>query len=251
MAMRRVAVVQARTGSTRLPGKVLRDLAGRPLLAQMLRRLEVCSNLDALVVATSTDRRDDAVAELAATLGVRVYRGPLDDVLARFVGAARAACADVVVRLTADCPLIDPATTDRVVGELVEHAGSCDYASNVLVRTYPRGLETEAFFLDTLLRVDRLAASAGEREHVTTAIYSVRPELFLRRSVEDAEDNSDLRWTVDEEVDLEVVRTIYDALDLGRVVAPYRDVLAWARAHPEVSGRNAAVTTWTPAPDPP
>ena len=152
---------------------------------------------------------------LCESEGVRVTRGSEADVLGRIVTAARAVDADVVVRVTADCPLIDPGVTDRVVNELITHANSADYASNVLRRTYPRGLDVEAMFLDTLLRVDRLAQTPVEREHVTVTIRSERPDLFAIRSVESNTDDFDLRWTVDEPADLDLVRKIYSDLDLG------------------------------------
>ena len=170
--------------------------------------------------------------------------------LGRIVAAARAVEADVVVRVTADCPLIDPGVTDRVVNELITHANSADYASNVLRRTYPRGLDVEAMFLDTLLRVDRLAQTPAEREHVTVTIRSERPDLFLIRSVESDTDDSDLRWTVDEPADLDLVRTIYGDLDLGAQIVPYGTVVDHVRRHPELSATNASVSTWTPTIEP-
>src|SRR5687767_7584473 len=143
--MKVVIVVQARMTSTRLPGKVLMDVSGRPMLAWQIERLQRCAAQE-IVLATTSNAADDPVVELAARLGIRSFRGSEHDVLARFVGAARQAHADVVVRVTADCPLLDPAITDRVINELLEHRGECDYASNVLRRTYPRGLDVEAFF---------------------------------------------------------------------------------------------------------
>lgn len=235
-------------GSTRLPGKVLVELAGLPMLAQQLRRLRRCTLADAIVVATTTHPGDDAIVELARREDAAWFRGSEEDVLSRFVGAARQSHADVVVRVTADCPLIDPLVTDRVIDELVRHPGSCDYASNVLRRTYPRGLDAEALFFDTLQRVDRLAVSAQAREHVTMLVYAERPTLFLCRSVEDEANNADLRWTVDTAEDLRVVRTLYDALGLGERCAPYEETLGYARAHPELMAINAGIETWQPPP---
>src|SRR5262249_13108735 len=151
-----VAIVQARTGSTRLPGKVLAQVGTRPMLAQQLRRLRDAVTLDEIVVATTTESRDDPVAEIAEAEDVRCFRGSESDVLGRYVGAARASGAEIVVRLTADCPLIDPGVVDRVTGLLVNGAGEYDYASNVVRRTFPQGLDAEALFVDTLERVDRL-----------------------------------------------------------------------------------------------
>ena len=245
--MRRVCVVQARMGSTRLPGKVLRDLAGRPMLARQLERLSGCHSIDEIVIATSIDAEDDSIASLVSGIGFNVVRGSRDDVLSRFILAAHETRADVVVRVTADCPLIDPSTTDRVVDELTTHSTASDYASNVVRRTFPRGLDVEALFVDALERLDRLATTAEEREHVTIMIRSGQPSLFLVRSVEDSTDNSDLRWTVDEERDFTLIQRLYDELDLGRVVAPYPAILQYVREHPELARMNQEVGTWTPS----
>jgi spore coat polysaccharide biosynthesis protein SpsF len=233
-------------GSTRLPGKVLRDLAGRPMLAQLLRRLRASSSLDEIVVATSTAPSDDQIAEFGTSEGVRVFRGSEADVLSRILDAARAAQADVVVRVTGDCPLIDPHVTDRVVEALTANGEFADYASNVLRRTYPRGLDVEAMFVDTLMRVDRLSQTRAEREHVTITIRSERPSLFLTRSVESDTNDSDLRWTVDEERDFQLVARLYDELGLDEQIVPYETVVDHVRQHPELATINAGIATWTP-----
>lgn len=237
--MKRVVIVQARMTSTRLPGKILRPLAGRPMLAQQLRRLRECRDVDEIVVATTVNGTDDPVAELAAKEGVGLFRGDEHDVLKRYAEAAERCEADVVVRVTADCPLIDPALTDQVIRALVKHPTGCDYASNVLKRSYPRGLDVEAFHADVLRRIHRLATSASAREHVTLFARQERPELFVLCPVVDTEDHSDLRWTVDTEVDFEVIRRTYEDLDLSSRVLPYRAILDYARAHPDLFRKNA------------
>ena len=234
--MRRVAIVQARMTSTRLPGKVLMDVAGRPMLARQLARVKRCRLVDEIVVATTTNAADDPVVATARDEGVRWFRGSEADVLGRYAGAAHAARADVVVRITADCPLIDPEISDRVIDALTLRLEPADYASNVLRRTYPVGLDTEALWCDTLDRVARHARSASAREHVTPYIYAERPDLFLLRSVTDETDASDLRWTVDVAEDLELVRRMYEDLGLADRPLPYRDLLRYVRAHPAVSG---------------
>ena len=240
--MRRVIVVQARTTSSRLPRKVLADVAGRPMLSQQLRRLAACRLADEIVVATTVNVTDDPVAAVAREEGARWFRGSETDVLERYVGAAREARADVVVRITADCPLIDPEVSDRVIATLSGESGRWDYVSNVApTRTFPRGLDTEALFVDTLERVHRMAHSEAAREHVTPFIYQERPDLFSIGSVTDREDNSDLRWTVDTSIDLELVRRLYAALGIGERPVSYREVLAYARAHPELSALNAPI----------
>ncbi|MBZ5647592.1 MAG: glycosyltransferase family protein [Acidobacteriia bacterium] len=239
--MKTAIIIQTRMTSTRLPGKVLMELAGRPMLAQQLRRLKACRSADEIVVATTTNKTDDPVVALAEKEGVRWFRGSEDDVLSRYAGAAREAEADIVVRITSDCPLIDAEVTDRVIAELKTHAGECDYAHNIIPRTYPRGLDTEAMFRDTLERMQRMAVSAAAREHVTHFLLEERPKLFVTRGVTDTEDNSDLRWTVDTADDLAMVRRIYEGLGLGERLAPYREILRYVRAHPEIAAMNAHV----------
>jgi spore coat polysaccharide biosynthesis protein SpsF len=240
--MRRVLIVQARMTSTRLPGKILLDLAGRPLLSQQLRRLRASAETDEIVIATTLLNSDDDVVALARREGVRWYRGSEEDVLGRFVGAAREAKADLVARVTGDCPLIDAGELDRVMCCLREAAGEADYAANVIRRTFPRGLDTEALFMDVLERAHRMGHTAKAREHVTWFVSRERPELFVRRSVEDKEDNSDLRWTVDTAEDLEMLRKIYQGMDLSSTVRSYREVLAYVRSRPELASANVHVT---------
>lgn len=243
--MKTVIIIQARMGSTRLPGKVMLDLAGRPLLAQVIRRLKRCRLPEAIVIATTQEPQDEVIAALARQLGVACFRGSETDVLARFCGAARASQAEVIVRVTADCPLIDPQVCDLVVATLLSHRRVCDYASNVLRRTYPRGLDVEAMFLDTLLRLDRLAVTPADREHVTSFLRQ-RPELFLVQSVEDQENHADLRWTVDEASDLQLVRQLYQDLTLADRPLGYREIIAYVRSHPELAACNQANQTWDP-----
>lgn len=227
--------------SSRLPGKVIADIAGRPLLSRLVNRLRGTTQADEIMIATTSLHTDDAVEALARKEGVRCFRGDEHDVLGRYCGAAREAKADLVARVTGDCPLVDAAETDRVIRALREAPSGADYASNVMTRTYPRGLETEVFHMDVLERAARLGHSAEAREHVTWFINRERPDLFVRLSIEDEQDNSDLRWTVDTTEDLEMVRRVYEGLALGDTRLPYRQVLAYVRAHPEVSAINAGV----------
>ena len=240
--MNRVGIIQARMTSTRLPGKVLTDLSGSPMLAQQLRRLRQCRMLDVIVVATTVNATDDLVVQVACAEGVESFRGDEHDVLTRYVKAAHEFEAEVVVRITADCPLISPEIVDSVISALTSDVRGCDYASNVLRRTYPQGLDVEAMHADVLFRMDRLAYSVEAREHVTGFLRFEHPELFVCRSVTDADDNSDLRWTVDERRDLDLVRTMFRELDLSHAVVPYREMLAFVRAHPEISAMNAGTS---------
>lgn len=223
--------------STRLPGKVLMDLGGQTMLARVVRRVQRSAVLDAVVVATSVEPEDDAVVEECVRLGVPVYRGSRDDVLDRFHQAARAAGADVVVRITADCPLMDP----EVITEVVEARArsAADYASNTLERTYPRGLDVEALTKKALERCWREAQEPHQREHVTPYIYE-HPDLFRLTSVRlpDAR-YGHWRWTVDTEDDLRFVRAVYTLLpgDSTR----WQDVIEVLGAHPHLRDINRHV----------
>jgi spore coat polysaccharide biosynthesis protein SpsF len=239
--MRRVAILQARMTSERLPGKVLADVAGRPMIEHQLRRLQRCLHVDELVIATTTNADDDPLVDLARRLGVRWHRGSEHDVLSRYAGAAREAGADLVVRLTSDCPLADAEEVDVVVAELEERRATCDYASNGLEPHLPRGLDAEALWRDALERADRMAASKPGREHVTWFLYSERPDLFALHAVRRPYDAADLRWTVDTEADLAMVRCLYGELGLADRHVPLREMIEWVRAHPDVAAMNAHV----------
>jgi spore coat polysaccharide biosynthesis protein SpsF len=239
--MRRVAILQARMTSERLPGKVLLDLAGRPMIEHQLRRLERCRRIDELVIATTTNADDEPLVALARRLGVRCHRGSEHDVLSRYAGAAREADADLVVRLTSDCPLADAGEIDVVVAELEERRATCDYASNGLEPSLPRGLDAEALWRDVLERTDRMATSKPAREHVTWFVYSEQPELFALHAVRRPYDAADLRWTVDTEADLAMVRRLYEDLGLAERHVPLDETIAYVRAHPDVAAMNAHV----------
>lgn len=204
-----VAVVQARTGSTRLPGKVLADVAGRSMLARVCERLAGAGTIDRVIVATTTEPADRAVAAECARLGVPCFRGSAGDVLGRYHGAAAAGGAGVVVRVTADCPLIDPDVVDRVVRAFLD--ARPDYASNTLKRTWPRGLDTEVFPAAALARAHGDARLPYEREHVTPHFYG-HPHRFHLHPVTGPARLDHLRWTVDTADDLRLVRAIYARL---------------------------------------
>jgi spore coat polysaccharide biosynthesis protein SpsF len=203
---RTVAVIQARMGSSRLPGKVLADLGGKPMLERVVRRVERARALDHVVVATSTDPRDEVIVHACERLGVASFRGSEDDVLDRYYAAARASSADVVVRVTSDCPLIEGEVIDRVVA--TRRDAGADYASNSLVRTYPRGLDAEAFTFGALGVAWREAREPYERVHATPYLYR-HPELFKLVNVAHDEDESAHRWTVDTPEDLDLVRHLF------------------------------------------
>jgi spore coat polysaccharide biosynthesis protein SpsF len=203
---RTVALVQARVSSARLPGKVLLDIHGEPMLLRVVRRAGCAVSLDDVAVITSCHVDDDAIEEVCLKNKVSCFRGSLDDVLDRYYRAALHFHADVIVRITGDCPLLDPNVVDLVVQGF--HEGSYDYFSNVLRCTYPDGLDTEVFHFKTLERTWKEASLKSEREHVTAFIYK-HPEMFRLGNMEHPEDLSALRWTVDTIEDLEFVRAVY------------------------------------------
>ncbi|MCC6993610.1 MAG: glycosyltransferase family protein [Deltaproteobacteria bacterium] len=208
MSSRVVIIVQARMSSSRLPGKVLMPLAGRPALVRLMERMYEVSGAAEALVATSVAPSDDAVTELCAREGIRCQRGSLDDVLLRYHSAARAASADVVVRITGDCPLHDPAVIDECIGLYHVDKQHVAYVSNVDERTYPDGLDVEVASFAALDQAQRSARSRFEREHVTPWIR----RHCRKRSMVQAVDLSDLRWTLEHREDYQVIAAIYDAL---------------------------------------
>ncbi len=239
-----VAIVQARMGSTRLPGKVMEDLSGKPVLDRVIEAVHACAMIDRVVVATTELPEDDVLARHARALGAGVVRGDTHDVLERYRVAAAESDARVVVRLTADCPLLDPAVVGAVVAAL---GPDVDYASNTHTRSFPRGLDVEAFHVDTLQRLARLARSPSAREHVTAFVLE-RPDLFAIRQVVATSDDSDLRVTVDTPADLVVVRAIWAALGTNRR-PPGDEVVAFLRGRPDLRALNSDVvqTSWRDA----
>jgi spore coat polysaccharide biosynthesis protein SpsF len=227
-----LAVVQARMTSTRLPGKSLADVGGEPLAALVLRRLGRASSVERVVLATSEEPADDPLVALAAEVGVGVHRGPRDDVLTRIAGAA-AGHTGPVVRITADCPLIDPGVVDNVVGLFARTPG-CAYASNVEPRTYPDGMDVEVIAGDALAAADAEATDPFEREHVTTAIRRDPDRFPAAALVHEGEDLGDVRWTVDHPEDLEVVREIVARLGDRRHDAGLDEILAAVRREPSL-----------------
>jgi spore coat polysaccharide biosynthesis protein SpsF len=232
-----LAILQARMSSSRLPGKVMADLLGEPMLARQIERLRRCRTIDRLVLATSTDADDDALADLAARIGIECFRGSLDDVLDRFHAAMAGRGADQIVRLTGDCPLIDPELIDRLVELHV--AGGYDHSCNTLTPRWPDGLDAEVMRTEVLETAWHEATLPSEREHVTRFIYT-RPERFRLGSLVGDADLSDHRWTVDTPEDLAMVRAVYAALYPVNPVFGTEDILAFLAAHPEIAALNCA-----------
>ena len=247
--MRTVVVVQARTGSTRLPGKVLRPLAGRPLLQRMLERVLAADTPSAVVVATTTESADDAVETLAKGTGVDCFRGHPSDLLDRHYRAAVAFGADAVVKIPSDCPLIDPAVIDRVIGEYAAHAGDVDFVSNLHPATYPDGNDVEVMSVGVLETAWIEAREPYQREHTTPFIWE-QPGRFRIRNVEwesGLDFSSTYRWTIDYVEDYRFLTAVYEALwTEGRPTFRLTDVLSLLEARPDIAALNAchAGRTW-------
>jgi spore coat polysaccharide biosynthesis protein SpsF len=270
MTLRIVAIVQARMSSSRLPGKVMLDIQGQPMLARVVDRASRSALVNQVVVATTTDPTDDTIAAYCVSRELAFSRGSQFDVLDRYYRAARANHADVVVRITADCPLIDPGLVDLTIGSLLGPTGTdslgspapaqtkFDFAANRLPppwkRTYPIGLDTEVCTFAALERAWTEAAEPQEREHVMPYLYEgvtlqpaerqlsagVSPKGFRVVLLDWPLDYGAYRWTVDTAEDLEFVRQVYSHLG-DRKDFSWGDVLALVRAHPELMEINSSV----------
>ena len=232
------AVVAGRMRSSRLPGKTMAMLAGRPSLAHIVDRLRRVPELAGIVIATTTHPSDEPIRSLAAQLGVECHAGSADDVLGRTLGAARSVGARTIVQVTGDCPLVEPALVSKAVA--VYRSESADYVSTVLGgETYPVGLDVEVFSTALLAEVDALTDDPRDREHVSIHIYE-HPERFRCRGIEatGSRRRPDLRLCIDTAADLEVVRAVYEALWPANPAFGIDDAITFLDRHPEVARRN-------------
>lgn len=235
-----VAIVQARMGSSRLPGKVLRPVLGRPLLDFMVQRMRRAKTLDGIVLATTDQTADDAIVRFGHDAKLSVFRGSEDDVLGRYYGAALAAGAATVVRLTSDCPIIDPAIIDLVVNYFCQHP-DLDYCANTTPPpgTYPDGMDVEVFSFAALERSHREARLPSEREHVTFHMW--RTGLMQTATVHQAIDQSSYRFTVDYDEDFRVIESILIDLGVGNPDFSMADAIAYMDARPDLRALQAGI----------
>ena len=232
-----LAIIQARMGSRRLPGKVLMDLGGATVLSRVIHRLERSQQIAKIVVATTSLPEDEVIVSECERLRVTCFRGSENDVLDRYYQAVRSHSADAVVRITSDCPLIDPELVDETIRVFEnEHA---DYASNVSPRTYPRGLDAEVMTSSALERAWREARELHEREHVTPYLYE-HPKTFRLASVSGDVDHSHYRWTLDTPGDLELLRAVYFRFH-NRDDFHWQDVIALMEREPGLAELNSQV----------
>jgi len=235
--LRTVAIVQARMGSTRLPGKVLMDIGGETTLCRVVRRLSRSKLITEVAIATTDSPADDAIVSESKRLGVRCFRGSEQDVLARYLDAAEEFEADVIVRITSDCPLIDAGMTDDVLVEFFRE--EADFAFNAVPDRLPRGLDVEVFARKALGQAARLATDAYQREHVTPIFYE-RRDLFAVAALPSEQDFSRYRWTLDTPQDLRLIRAIYAHYG-NRDDFDWREVAALMLRSPEIATLNSGV----------
>lgn len=236
--MKIVIIVQARMTSTRLPGKVLKPVLGKPLLEYQIERLQRVKLANEIVIATTKNATDDSIVKCCDRLLIPYFRGSEEDVLARYHGAATAHQADVIVRITSDCPLIDPQVIDRVIQYYIDH--QYDYVSNCLERTYPRGMDTEVFSFKALNEAFLEATAKNDREHVTPFINR-QSERYRLGSVLYTDDRSQHRWTVDTPEDFDLIQKILEAIYPQNPEFSLEDCLHLSDRYPEWSNINAHI----------
>lgn len=241
-----VAVVQARMGSERLPGKVLASLDGHPVIWHVMKRLRRSRLLTDVVIATSTKAGDDPLVEYCASQDFRIIRGPELDVLSRFGLAVKETSADVIVRITADCPLVEPSVVDALVARVHEAGGAIDYASNTVERTFPRGLDAEVFTSSAFERANVLSPTLEWREHVTPAFYRLPSEFrgwqLVRHGLQE---RSAWRLTLDTPEDLQALNALASLFSGRLVAATLEEIEESLRTHPQILALNASVAQKT------
>jgi spore coat polysaccharide biosynthesis protein SpsF len=238
MERKTVAIIQARMSSTRLPGKVLLDLNGKSVLEQVVNRIRQCRQIDEVVIATTEDDCDQVIVEEAKKINVSYYTGDTQDVLNRYFNTAVKYHADIIVRITSDCPLIDPLLTDDIVKFYKEH--EYDFVANVLntditQRTYPRGLDTEVFSFELLKEANLKASEKRHREHVTMYMYENVKNIYCYKN---DINYSKYRWTLDTKEDLELIDLLYKNLDGKEKLFSWMDVVRFVEKNPEICKIN-------------
>ena len=209
--MKVLVIVQARMTSTRLPGKIMMEVCGKPLLEHQINRLKGVKTADEIVVATTTNSIDNIIIDLCKKLNISFHRGSENDVLGRYYETAIKYKGDIIVRITSDCPVIDPDVVDHIIDFYIKYKDKYDYVSNTLFRMYPRGMDTEVFSFKALKETHVEATKQMDREHVTSFIHQ-QPQRYCLCNVPYDSDESHHRWTVDTQEDLELVTKIFDSL---------------------------------------
>lgn len=236
--MKIIAVTQARYGSTRLPAKVLKKVGDKTLLDVHLDRLGKAKNISELIVATTTEPQSSTIEDIAHAHGLKCYKGSIDNVLDRFYQAVASERPDYVVRITSDCPLIDPTLLDKIVEECIN--GNYDYCSNTLIPTYPDGVDVEVFKFSALEKAHKDAELKSDKEHVTPYIWrnsTVKGgHIFKSHNYENTHDLSSYRITVDTQEDFEVIKALIDALGTEE---RWEEYIKYLDQHPEIKDQNS------------
>jgi len=230
-------IIQARMGSTRLPNKVLMPLAGKPVLEHVIRRCQHAQMVGRVIVATTVDPQDLAVVNFASGLGVGVFCGSVSDVLDRYYQTARLFEVQHIVRITADCPMIDPDVIDLVIGRYFDEGA--DYAANILKPTYPDGEDVEVFSFNVLQQSWQEARMLSEREHVTP--YMIKSGDFKKINVAHNLDLNQYRWTLDEPRDYQKLSAVFDALYQKDAFFHMNDIVQFLAGHPDIDRMNADI----------
>ncbi len=232
------AIIQARMGSTRLPGKVLMNIGEKPMVWHVVNRLTYAKKLNDIILAIPDSKENDKLEKFAQDNKIKYFRGSEENVLSRYYGAAKKFKCEVIVRITSDCPLIDPKIIDLVIEKFLN--SGADYTSNVLKRTFPRGLDVEIFDFKTLEKAHKQAKKDFQKEHITPYIYQ-HPEIFRLFNIENNKNLSYMRWCVDEMKDLELVREIYNRLYKNNKIFLLKDIVNLFKKYPELLEINENV----------
>lgn len=238
--MKIVAIIQARMSSTRLPGKVLKELGDKTVLEHVIQRAGAAEEINEIIVATTTKNEDDKIVALCRKIHIPFFRGDENDVLSRYFKAATEHHADVIVRITSDCPLLDPELLSKMIRVFLEKqkSESLDYLSNTLKRTFPRGLDIEIFSYEVLKRMHQEAQKKEDREHVTLYLIT-QPNQFRKENYEDKQDYSYYRWTLDTMEDFEFIQSVYHSLyNNGKDYFPTADVIHLLEKNPQLARTN-------------
>ena len=240
--MKVIAIIQARMGSTRLPGKVMMKVSGSTVLEHVITRVAQSKSIDEIIIATTTKLDDDIIVEESKRLGIKYYRGSEEDVLSRYYYAAKENNADVVIRITSDCPLIDSEIIDRMMYKFKElyDDDKVDYLSNTIERTFPRGLDVEIFLFEILEQTFYNAEKAYEREHVTPYIYESSDKFKVIGYKSDI-NYSHHRWTLDTPEDFELINKIYVKLYNENKLIAFDDIINYFKLHPEYLQINSKI----------
>ena len=242
--MKTVATIEARMTSTRLPGKVLMDIGGIRSLECQIKRLGRSKHIDEIVLATTTNESDDELVSFADEMGISVYRGDENDVLARILGAVQSVNGDLQVQITGDCPFIDPVIVDQVIEAYLDFDGEIDFVSNEIIRSFPIGLDCRVFSVDVLAEVDKLCTDPMHRVHGSTYIYvgeGKEKYKSLNLSAPDELNHPEWRWTLDTKEDLEFLRAITDSIGAEITTISANDLTSWLLEHPEIISINSKV----------